>query len=131
MKYFPYMAEDVSKLQKGADVLNTASQIGSTILQSVGNYIDANERRKFEQQLSILSISQQDKLAKEMASQQSEFERFKTLSEAITSLNNQRISNITSPQIEQEKNKRVQYTLIGIALILGAGVLVYLIAKSK
>jgi len=66
-----------------------------------------------------------------MASQQSEFQRFKTLSEAITSLNNQRISNITSPQIEQEKNKRVQYTLIGIGLILGAGVLVYLIAKSK
>ena len=125
------MAENVSKLQQGADVLNTASQIGSQILQSVGNYIDANERRKFEQQLSILSISQQDKLAKEMASQQSEFERFKTLSEAITSLNNQRINNLTNPQIQQEKNKRVQYTLIGISLILGAGVLVYLIAKTK
>ena len=125
------MAEDISKLQKGADVLNTASQIGSQILQSVGNYIDANERRKFEQQLSILSSSQQDKLAKEMASQQSEFERFKTLSEAITTLNNQRISNITTPQIQQEKNKRVQYTIIGIGLILGASVLIYLIAKTK
>lgn len=125
------MAEDISKLQKGADVLNTASQIGSQILQSVGNYIDANERRKFEQQLSILTSSQQDKLAKEMASQKSEFERFKTLSEAITTLNNQRISNITTPQIQQEKNKRVQYTIIGIGLILGASVLIYLIAKTK
>jgi hypothetical protein len=35
------------------------------------------------------------------------------------------------PQIQQEKNKRVQYTLIGISLILGAGVLVYLIIKTK
>ena len=125
------MAVNISKLQQGADVLNTASQVGSQLLQSVGSYIDANERRKFEQQLSILSISQQEKLAKEMASQQSEFERFKTLSEAITSLNNQRINNLTNPQIQQEKNKRVQYTLIGIGLILGAGVLVYLIAKTK
>jgi hypothetical protein len=125
------MADNNSKLQKGVDAFNTISQAGTQILQSVGTYIDANERRKFEQQLSILSISQQEKLAKEMASQQSEFERFKTLSEAITSLNNQRISNITSPQIQQEKNKRVQYTLIGIGLILSAGVLVYLIIKTK
>jgi hypothetical protein len=125
------MSDNNNKLQKGVDAFNTISQAGTQILQSVGTYIDANERRKFEQQLSILSISQQDKLAKEMASQQSEFERFKTLSEAITSLNNQRILNITSPQIEQEKNKRVQYTLIGIGLILGAGVIIYIISKSK
>jgi len=125
------MPDNISKLQQGADVLNSASQIGSQILQSVGNYIDANERRKYEQQLSILTSNQQEKLAKEMASQQSEFERFKTLSEAITSLNNQRINNLTNPQIQQEKNKRMQYTLIGIGLILGAGVLVYLIAKTK
>jgi hypothetical protein len=125
------MAVNISKLQQGADVLNTASQVGSQLLQSVGSYIDANERRKFEQQLSILSISQQEKLAKEMASQQSEFERFKTLSEAITSLNSQRINNLTNPKIQQEKNKRVQFTIIGIGLILGAGVLVYLIAKTK
>ena len=125
------MADKNSKLQKGVDAFITISQAGSQILQSVGSYIDANERRKFEQQLSILSTSQQDKLAKEMASQQSEFERFKTLSEAITSLNSQRINNLTNPKIQQEKNKRVQYTLIGISLILGAGVLVYLIAKTK
>jgi hypothetical protein len=125
------MAVNISKLQQGADVLNTASQVGSQLLQSVGSYIDANERRKFEQQLSILSISQQEKLAKEMASQQSEFERFKTLSEAITSLNSQRINNLTNPKIQQEKNKRLQFTIIGIGLILGAGVLVYLIAKTK
>jgi hypothetical protein len=125
------MAVNISKLQQGADVLNTASQVGSQLLQSVGSYIDANERRKFEQQLSILSISQQDKLAKEMASQQSEFERFKTLSEAITSLNSQRINNLTNPKIQQEKNKRLQFTIIGIGLILGAGVLVYIIAKTK
>lgn len=125
------MAEDVSKLQKGVDAFNTISQAGSQILQSVGSYIDANERRKFEQQLSILSISQQEKLAKEMASQQSEFERFKTLSEAITSLNSQRINNLTNPKIQQEKNKRLQFTIIGIGLILGAGVLVYIIAKTK
>ena len=30
------MAEDVSKLQKGADILSSASQIGSQILESVG-----------------------------------------------------------------------------------------------
>jgi hypothetical protein len=125
------MALNISKLQQGADVLNTASQVGSQLLQSVGSYIDANERRKFEQQLSILSISQQEKLAKEMASQQSEFERFKTLSEAITSLNSQRINNLTNPKIQQEKNKRLQFTIIGIGLILGAGVLVYIIAKTK
>jgi hypothetical protein len=125
------MAVNISKLQQGADVLNTASQVGSQLLQSVGSYIDANERRKFEQQLSILSISQQEKLAKEMASQQSEFERFKTLSEAITSLNSQRINNLTNPKIQQEKNKRLQFTIIGIGLILGAGVLVYIIAKTK
>jgi hypothetical protein len=125
------MAVNFSKLQQGADVLNTASQVGSQLLQSVGSYIDANERRKFEQQLSILSISQQEKLAKEMASQQSEFERFKTLSEAITSLNSQRINNLTNPKIQQEKNKRLQFTIIGIGLILGAGVLVYIIAKTK
>ena len=125
------MAVNISKIQQGADVLNTASQVGSQLLQSVGSYIDANERRKFEQQLSILSISQQEKLAKEMASQQSEFERFKTLSEAITSLNSQRINNLTNPKIQQEKNKRLQFTIIGIGLILGAGVLVYIIAKTK
>jgi hypothetical protein len=125
------MSDNNNKLQKGVDAFNTISQAGTQILQSVGTYIDANERRKFEQQLSILSISQQDKLAKEMASQQSEFERFKTLSEAITSLNKQRISNITSPQIEQEKKKRTQYTIVGIGLIIGAGILVYIIAKTK
>jgi len=122
---------DVSKLQQGADVLSSASAIAGQVLSTVSSYIDQNQRRKFEQTLATLSLDQQQKLAKEVNKESSELARFKIISDAITKLNAQRIANISNPTIEQEKNKRLQYTYIGIGLIVAASIITYIIYKQK
>jgi hypothetical protein len=122
---------DVSKLQQGADVLSSASAIAGQVLSTVSSYIDQNQRRKFEQSLATLSLDQQQKLAKEVNKENSELERFKIISDAVTKLNAQRIANISNPAIEQEKNKRLQYTYIGIGLIVAASIITYIIYKQK
>jgi hypothetical protein len=122
---------DVSKLQQGADVLSSASAIAGQVLSTVSSYIDQNQRRKFEQSLATLSLDQQQKLAKEVNKENSELERFKIISDAVTKLNAQRIANISNPAIEQEKNKRLQYTYIGIRLIVAASIITYIIYKQK
>jgi hypothetical protein len=122
---------DMSKLQQGADVLSSASAIAGQVLSTVSSYIDQNQRRKFEQSLATLSLDQQQKLSKEVNKESSELERFKIISDAITKLNAQRIANISNPTIEQEKNKRLQYTYIGIGLIVAASIITYIIYKQK
>jgi len=122
---------DMSKLQQGADVLSSASAIAGQVLSTVSSYIDQNQRRKFEQSLATLSLDQQQKLSKEVNKESSELERFKIISDAITKLNAQRIANISNPAIEQEKNKRLQYTYIGIGLIVAASIITYIIYKHK
>jgi len=122
---------DVSKLQQGADVLSSASAIAGQVLSTVSSYIDQNQRRKFEQTLATLSLDQQQKLATEVNKESSELARFKIISDAITKLNAQRIANISNPTIEQEKNKRLQYTYIGIGLIVAASIITYIIYKQK
>jgi hypothetical protein len=122
---------DMSKLQQGADVLSSASAIAGQVLSTVSSYIDQNQRRKFEQSLATLSLDQQQKLAKEVNKESSELARFKIISDAVTKLNAQRIANISNPAIEQEKNKRLQYTYIGIGLIVAASIITYIIYKQK
>jgi hypothetical protein len=122
---------DMSKLQQGADVLSSASAIAGQVLSTVSSYIDQNQRRKFEQSLATLSLDQQQKLAQEVNKESSELARFKIISDAITKLNAQRIANISNPAIEQEKNKRLQYTYIGIGLIVAASIITYIIYKHK
>jgi len=122
---------DMSKLQQGADVLSSASAIAGQVLSTVSSYIDQNQRRKFEQSLATLSLDQQQKLAQEVNKESSELARFKIISDAVTKLNAQRIANISNPAIEQEKNKRLQYTYIGIGLIVAASIITYIIYKHK
>jgi hypothetical protein len=122
---------DMSKLQQGADVLSSASAIAGQVLSTVSSYIDQNQRRKFEQSLATLSLDQQQKLAQEVNKESSELARFKIISDAVTKLNAQRIANISNPAIEQEKNKRLQYTYIGIGLIVAASIITYIIYKQK
>jgi hypothetical protein len=124
-------SNDTSKAQQGADLLNTASAIAGQVLNTVGAYIDQNQRRKFEQTLSTLTLEQQQKLSKEVNQQASEVERFRIISDAVTKLNAQRISNISNPTIEAEKNKRLQYIYIGIGLIASATIILYIISKQK
>ena len=121
----------MSKLQQGADVLSSASAIAGQVLSTVSSYIDQNQRRKFEQSLATLSLDQQQKLAQEVNKESSELARFKIISDAVTKLNAQRIANISNPAIEQEKNKRLQYTYLGIGLIVAASIITYIIYKHK
>lgn len=126
---------NIPKASKAVNIANTAAQvveIGTGIATTLAGIQDSNQRAKFSQNLQLLTLSQQETLAKALNNANNETERLKILSNALTDMSKQRINNIELLVAEQEKNKRNQLITNAItigALIIVSGVVIYLIAK--
>jgi hypothetical protein len=122
---------------QGAKLANVSSSISAggdfaaTAINLISRISDQKKRAEFQNNLSFLSLDQQNKLEKLLIESNSESERLKVLTSALSSLNMQRIGNIASIYAEQEKKKRNQQLItIGAIIAFGAVALVIVLKKS-
>lgn len=113
-----------------ADIIGAGGQAAALAISTIANVSDANKRRKFEQNFSLLNADAQRGLNQKLMEAQSESERLTILSQFLTQLNSQRITNLASYYSDKEKQKRTTTLVIvgGIALVAIA--IVYFAAKK-
>jgi hypothetical protein len=110
-----------------ADVANVFTSIATTI----ASVNDARKREMFQQNLAVLSNDQQLTLAKAINNANSSTERLSIISQALTNISSQRIANLQSIVIEQEKKKRTEKIIYASGIILALGILIYVVAKKS
>ena len=110
-----------------ADVANVFTSIATTI----ASVNDARKREMFQQNLAVLSNDQQLTLAKAINNANSETERLSIISQALTNISSQRIANLQSIVIEQEKKKRTEKIIYASGIIVVLGILIYVVAKKS
>lgn len=121
---------------KGAKAANIASLISSggdiaaTAISVISNIQDQKRRALFQNNLALLSADQQRALERSLISANTESERLKILSERLTQLNIQRVTNIATVYAEQEKKKRNQQILIAGVIIVFISAAIFIIVKK-
>jgi hypothetical protein len=110
-----------------ADVANVFTSIATTI----ASVNDARKREMFQQNLAVLSNDQQLTLAKAINNANSSTERLSIISQALTNISSQRIANLQSIVIEQEKKKRTEKIIYASGIIVVLGILIYVVAKKS
>jgi hypothetical protein len=125
----------ISGVDKSIISANVSSSIASgtsvvtDIAKTIAGINDANQRRKFSQNLDLLNSDQQSALNKALLEANSETERMKILRDVLTDLQSKRIDLLVAGVTEKEKKKRTNtYLAAGAFILVGIG-LVVLIAK--
>jgi len=113
-----------------ADVIGAGGQAAALAISTIANVSDANQRRRFEQNFSLLNADAQKGLNEKLLQAQSESERLTILSQYLTKLNSQRISNLASFYSDKEKQKRTT-TLIIAGGIVVVGIAIVFFAFKK
>jgi hypothetical protein len=133
------MANPIPELPKGSTAVNVANaaamavDIGTGIATTIAGVSDERKRTAFNQNFQLLSNDQQIALAKALNNANSQDERLKILSFALTDMSKQRINNIQEIIAQQEKNRRTQLITNAIqvgALFVVAGVVIYFITRK-
>lgn len=133
------MANPIPELPKGSTAVNVANaaamavDIGTGIATTIAGVSDERKRTAFNQNFQLLSNDQQLALAKALNNANSQDERLKILSFALTDMSKQRINNIQEIIAQQEKNRRTQLITNAIqvgALFVVAGVVIYFITRK-
>jgi hypothetical protein len=120
-----------AKAANVASIISSGGDIASTAISVISNIQDKKKRALFENNLALLNADQQKALERSLISANTESERLKILSERLTQLNIQRVSNIASVYAEQEKKKRNQQLLVaGGILLLLAGAVFIIVKKT-
>jgi hypothetical protein len=120
-----------AKLANVSSAISGGGDLAATAINLISGISDQKKRAEFQNNLSFLSLDQQNKLEKLLIESNSESERLKVLTSALSSLNMQRIGNIASIYAEQEKKKRNQQLItIGAIIAFGAVALVIVLKKS-
>jgi hypothetical protein len=131
----PVTVTDLSN--KGAKAANIASSISAggdfaaTAINLIAGISDQNKRRQFEQNFTLLGADQQKRLNNQLIEANSETERLRILTSALTAANVQRISNISNVFADQERKKRNETLLVaGIVLLVGVGAIFIIYKKA-
>jgi hypothetical protein len=123
-------AGTAAKGASAADVIGAGGQAAALAISTIANVSDANQRRRFEQNFSLLNADAQKGLNEKLLQAQSESERLTILSQYLTKLNSQRISNLASFYSDKEKQKRTT-TLIIAGGIVVVGIAIVFFAFKK
>ena len=106
-----------------------AAQAAVSIGTSIANVANANQRRVYEQNLSLLNVEQKAKLENLLREANSEQARQQILAQTLGTANAARIDALAKVQVEKEKTKKtiIIASVVGVALLLG----VLLIVRRK
>ena len=117
----------------GIDPISSAAtavvDIGATIATTINGINDVNTRRKFEQNLSALSLDQQKALNTAMINANSESQRLAILGSVLGGTSQSRINAITQIQNEKEKTKKIVTVSIILGLVVIAAIVLTLQKK--
>jgi hypothetical protein len=122
---------NLENIGKGVDIVGAITNIGATTASALTSMQDAKKRRSFENALSFLSQDKKNELEKQLKSADNEVQRISILSQALTNLQTQRISQLSTSIVEDEKKKRAKSIIFASGVIAVGGILVYLILKYK
>lgn len=122
---------NLENIGKGVDIVGAITNIGATTASALTSMQDSKKRRSFESALAFLSQDKKNELEKQLKSADNEVERIAILSQALTNLQAQRISQLSTSIVEDEKKKRTKSIIFAGGVIAVGGILVYLILKYK
>ena len=127
----PIKVGDLSKSADISSIISNVGNVGATIASTITSIQDAKKRQSFTNALSFLSQDSQKQLERDLTNASSEVERIRILSQSLTNLQAQRISQLTSSVVEDEKKKRMQSIYFAAGVVVVGGIITYLIIKSK
>lgn len=120
--------------QQGLDTaaaIQAGGEAAGAIITAIGGVADANQRRKFEQNLALLDNDQQVALSKALMATNSETERLRILKDTLTDLQNRRIDILVSQYGLNEKQERTKTIIIASVMgVVALGIIAYIYKKA-
>jgi CHASE3 domain sensor protein len=128
---------NISSVDKSVITANVSSAISSgtsvvtDIAKTIAAVSDANQRRKFSQNLDLLNSDQQAALSKALLDAESETERMKILRDVLTDLQSKRIDLLVANVTEKEKKSRTNtYLAAGAFILVGIGLVALIVKRA-
>jgi hypothetical protein len=113
------------------DTITAIGDASSAIITAIGSVNDANQRRKFSQNLDLLNADQQMALSKALLDANSETERMKILKDVLTNLQSKRIDLLVANVTEKEKKNRTNtYLAAGAFILVGIGLIALIVKRA-
>jgi CHASE3 domain sensor protein len=128
---------NISSVDRSVITANVSSAISSgtsvvtDIAKTIAAVSDANQRRKFSQNLDLLNSDQQSALSKALLDANSETERMKILRDVLTDLQSKRIDLLVANVTEKEKKSRTNtYLAAGAFILVGIGLVALIVKRA-
>jgi CHASE3 domain sensor protein len=128
---------NISSVDRSVITANVSSTISSgtsvvtDIAKTIAAVSDANQRRKFSQNLDLLNSDQQSALSKALLDANSETERMKILRDVLTDLQSKRIDLLVANVTEKEKKSRTNtYLAAGAFILVGIGLVALIVKRA-
>jgi hypothetical protein len=128
---------NISSVDRSVITANVSSAISSgtsvvtDIAKTIAAVSDANQRRKFSQNLDLLNSDQQAALSKALLDAESETERIKILRDVLTDLQSKRIDLLVANVTEKEKKSRTNtYLAAGAFILVGIGLVALIVKRA-
>ena len=122
---------NLENIGKGVDVVGTITNIGATTASAITQIQDSKKRQAFQNALMFLSQDKKRELDTQLKNADNEVQRIAILSQALTNLQAQRISQLSTSIVDEEKKKRTNSIIFAGGVIAVGGILVFLILKYK
>jgi parvulin-like peptidyl-prolyl isomerase len=122
---------NLENIGKGVDVVGAITNIGATTASAITQIQDSKKRQAFQNALMFLSQDKKRELDTQLKGADNEVQRIAILSQALTNLQAQRISQLSTSIVDEEKKKRTNAIIFAGGVIAVGGILVFLILKYK
>lgn len=122
---------NLENIGKGVDVVGAITNIGATTASAITQIQDSKKRQAFQNALMFLSQDKKRELETQLKNADNEVQRIAILSQALTNLQAQRISQLSTSIVDEEKKKRTNSIIFAGGVIAVGGILVFLILKYK
>jgi parvulin-like peptidyl-prolyl isomerase len=122
---------NLENIGKSVDVVGAITNIGATTASAITQIQDSKKRQAFQNALMFLSQDKKRELDTQLKNADNEVQRIAILSQALTNLQAQRISQLSTSIVDEEKKKRTNSIIFAGGVIAVGGILVLLILKYK
>jgi hypothetical protein len=119
-----------SQAANTAAAIQAGGEVAALAINTIASVSDANQRRKFSQNLDLLTAEQQEALNKALVDAGSETERLKILRDVLTDLQAKRIDLVASVTEKERKSRTNTYIAAGAFILVGIGLIALIIKKS-
>lgn len=124
-------ASQASNAANTAAAIQAAGEVASLAVNTIASVNDANQRRKFSQNLDLLTAEQQVSLNKALVNASDETERLKIIRDVLSDLQAKRIDLLVASVTEKERKSRTNtYIAAGAFILVGIGIIALIVKKS-